>query len=110
MRSIISNRIQSDAEYSTNHLAGRAGTPSMCIFLHHFSGRYDRKKGVSELPNFSNQFFLSRVEKESSQPTPMSDNLNAGSLTMNIKEALGPLVVDAGCGAFNYFLLLYLGS
>jgi hypothetical protein len=74
----------------------------MCIFLHHFSGRYDRKKGVSELPNFSNQFFLSRVEKESSQPTLMSDNLNAGSLMMNIKEALGPLVVDVISWKLNF--------
>jgi hypothetical protein len=42
----------------------------------------------------------------SSQSTAVSDNLNAGWIMMNIKEVLGSLVVDAGCGAFNIDFLL----
>jgi hypothetical protein len=73
-------------------------------------GKHSWKKGVTEPPHFPNQFFLSREEKESSQPVPMLDNWNAVSLMMNIIEAIGPVVVDAGYEAFNYILLFVLGG
>jgi hypothetical protein len=38
----------------------------------------------------------------------MSDNWNAVSLMMNIIEANGLVVVDAGNKAYNYFLLFDL--
>jgi len=40
----------------------------------------------------------------------MSDNWNAVLLMMNIIEAIGPVVVDAGYEAFNYILLFDLGG
>jgi hypothetical protein len=64
---------------------------------------------LRQYPHFPN-FFLSREEKESPQPVPMSDNWNAVSLAMNIIEANGPVVVDAGYEAYNYFLLFDLGG
>jgi len=73
-------------------------------------GKHGWKKGVTEPPHFPNQFFLSGEEKESSQPVPMLDNWNAVSLMMNIIEAIGPVVVDAGYEAFNYILLFDLGG